>query len=105
MIDLPRNQSVLVQELPDYFHNSNVYVEVVGKGISKKLQHYSHSLSVQVVESYGQVRVTHRDTGRPLKNTYIKVYAKMNNGSGKAIASRSGLFIACQLLVLTCLLC
>ena len=35
---------------------------------------------MQTIENYGQVRVTHAKTGKPLPKTYVKVYAQMRDG-------------------------
>ena len=44
---------------------------------------YPHALSVQVVQNYGQVRVLHAETRKPLAAVYVKVYAQMRDGSEK----------------------
>lgn len=66
--------------LPDALQNKNVLVEIVGAGLTRSQAHYAHSLSVQVIENYGQVKVTHQATGRPAPKTYVKVYAQMADG-------------------------
>ena len=38
-------------------------------------------MSVQIVENYGQVRVTHQETRSPLSKVYVKVYTRMADGS------------------------
>jgi len=45
--------------LPDYFKNTNAFVEVVAgaAGLSRSQAYYSHSLVVQVMENYGQLKV------------------------------------------------
>ena len=50
-------------------------------GQTKSQAYYSHSLALQTIENYGQVRVTHGETGKPIPKTYVKVYAQMQNGS------------------------
>ena len=69
--------------LPAALQNKNVLVEIVGAGIGKTQAYYSHSLSVQVIENYGQVKVTEQATGNPVLKAYVKVYAQMANGSVK----------------------
>ncbi|MDB5384756.1 MAG: hypothetical protein JWM11_402, partial [Planctomycetaceae bacterium] len=66
--------------LPAALQNKNVLVEVVGAGQTKTQAYYSHSLSVQVIENYGQIKVTHQTTGQPVSKAYVKVYAQMANG-------------------------
>jgi hypothetical protein len=36
---------------------------------------------VQVIDNYGQVKVTTKNTAKPLPMTYIKVYSRMKNGT------------------------
>lgn len=69
--------------LPPALLNKNVLVEVVGAGQTKTQAYYSHSLTVQVIENYGQVKVTHQTTGQPVSKAYVKVYAQMQNGTVK----------------------
>lgn len=67
--------------LPEAFRNRNVLVEVSGAGVRKASAHYSNALNVQVVENYGQVRVTARPGDAPLPRVYVKAYARMRDGS------------------------
>lgn len=69
--------------LPPALHNKNVLVEVVGAGVTKTQAYYSHSLSVQVISNYGQIKVTHETTGRPVSKAYVKVYAQTSDGQVK----------------------
>lgn len=69
--------------LPDALQNKNVLVEIVAAGQTKSQAYYSHSLAVQVIENYGQIKVTHQATGKPIAKSYVKVYAQMNDGSVK----------------------
>lgn len=69
--------------LPDALRNKNVLVEIVGAGLTKTQPYYSNSLSVQVIENYGQVKVTDQTTGKAAPKTYVKVYARMADGRVK----------------------
>ena len=79
-IDLPGDQTSLSFDLPEQFRNSNLMVEIVADGLRKSRAYYANSLDVQVVETYGHLRVTHQETGQPLPRTYVKVYARMRDG-------------------------
>lgn len=70
-------------DLPQRFHSSNVMVEIEAGGVKKTEAYYANSLALQLIESYGQVRVTHQDTGKPLATVYVKTYARMHNGQVK----------------------
>jgi len=80
-IDLPADQRAVEIPLPDELRNRNVLVEVIGAGQTKSQAYFSNALSVQVIENYGHVRVTHNDTGKPLSTVYVKAYARMKDGS------------------------
>jgi hypothetical protein len=55
-------------------------VEVAGGGLKRSQAYYPNSLTLELVETYGQVRVMD-EAGRPLPKTYVKVYARMKDGS------------------------
>jgi len=80
-VELPRGQTVHAFELPKELLNRNVLVEITGGSQTKSQAYYSNSLAVQVIENYGQVRVTHSGTNQPLAKVYVKVYAQMQDGS------------------------
>ena len=81
-VRLPEDRTEFEFELPDECRGSNLVVELVAEGRRKTQPHYDHELLVQVIEPYGQVRVTRR-AGGPLSTVYVKVYARMNGGSVK----------------------
>ena len=80
MVELPHEQRFVEIDLPQALHNRNVLVEVVGAGQNKTQAYYSNSMTVQVIENYGQLRVTHSQTRRPLAKVYVKAYAQMEDG-------------------------
>ena len=67
-------------DLPKEFTNANVLVEVVGGGLRKSQAYYANSLTLELVENYGQVRAMD-EAGKPLPKTYVKVYARMKDGA------------------------
>jgi hypothetical protein len=79
-VTLPKDKTSLAFALPKQFHNRNVMVEIVAGGMTKSQPYFSHSLAVQVIENYGQVKVTRSDSDKPLPKVYVKVYARMSNG-------------------------
>ncbi len=66
--------------LPDAFRDRNVMVEVEGAGKARSKAYYPHTLNVELTEDYGQVRVLHGKTRKPLPKVYIKTYARMKGG-------------------------
>ncbi|GDY07085.1 hypothetical protein LBMAG52_05710 [Planctomycetia bacterium] len=70
-------------ELPMDLHNKNVLVEITGGGQTKTQAYYSNSLTVQLIENYGQLKVTHSTTNKPIAKAYVKVYAQRPDGSSR----------------------
>ena len=56
-------------------------VEVVADGRRVSKPCFAHELAVQVVETYGQVRVTHRKSKAPVPKVYVKAYARQQDGT------------------------
>ena len=79
-VRLPEKKAGFEFDLPKEFNSSNVMVEIVAGGVRKAQAYYANSLAVQVVENYGQLKITHQTTGAPLSKVYVKVYARMKTG-------------------------
>jgi hypothetical protein len=79
-IELPAKKTAHTFALPEAFHSSNVMVEIVANGIRKSQAYYANTLAVQMIENYGQVRITDQAKGKALPKTYVKVYGKLANG-------------------------
>ncbi len=62
-------------ELPKAYHSANVMVEIVAAGVQKSQAYYANSMIVQLMENYGQLKVTDLK-GKPLAKVYVKVYAR-----------------------------
>ncbi len=82
-VRIPSGKNIHSFELPTEFHGANVIVELVAGGKRRSQACYAHELAVQVVENYGQLRVAHQPTGKPIPKTYVKVYARMKGGEVK----------------------
>ena len=50
-------------------------------GIRRTVAYYASSLSVHVIENYGQLQVRHGKDSTPAAKVYVKVYARRSNGS------------------------
>jgi len=83
VVEIPVGKDGLAVDLPAEFKAKNVMVEALAAGVRKTQAYYANTLKVQMVESYGQLVVTHAETGKPVPGTYIKVYAKMADGTVK----------------------
>jgi hypothetical protein len=82
-IEVPADKKTIALDLPPELANRNVLVEIVAGGLTKTQAYYAHSLSLQVIENYGQVKVTQQASGKPVPKAYVKVYAQMGNGQVK----------------------
>jgi hypothetical protein len=82
-VTLPEGKDALTHDLPETFRSSNVMVEVVAGGIRKSQAYYANALTVQVIENYGQVKVAHNESRKPLSRVYVKVYARTRDGRVK----------------------
>ena len=78
-VKVPEGKGAHAFPIPEQFHSSNVMVEIVADGIRKSQAYYANTLTVQMIENYGQVRVG-KVNGKPLPKTYVKVYGKLANG-------------------------
>ncbi|RUS24414.1 hypothetical protein BC938DRAFT_473612 [Jimgerdemannia flammicorona] len=76
----PRSTRTFRIPLAPRFRHANIMLEMVGAGITRSLAHYAHALTVQIAETYGYLRVSHRRDGNPVPAAYVKVYAKMTSG-------------------------
>ncbi|MEO6593400.1 MAG: hypothetical protein ABIP94_01455 [Planctomycetota bacterium] len=77
---LEKAQTQLTFALPAQFQQKNVLVEVRAAGLVRSRQFFANALHVRFLESYGQVAVSEPTGDKPLPKTYVKVFAKLQNG-------------------------
>jgi len=77
---LPTDRNEISLDLPEALRNANLLVEVRAGGKAARQAYFASSLAVELMENYGQLRVTHAETGRPLSKVYVKVYAREAGG-------------------------
>jgi hypothetical protein len=82
-VEIAAGKPETVVELPAEFKAKNVMVEALAGGVRKTQAYYANTLKVQMIESYGQLAVTHAETGKPAPGVYVKVYAKGHDGAVK----------------------
>lgn len=80
-IELASQASEIKLELPEKYRDSNMMIEVVSGGLTRTAAYYPHSLAISLIESYGQLHITHQKTKKPVVSAYIKVYARDSNGN------------------------
>jgi hypothetical protein len=82
-IKLPAGKNQLSVPLPEELVRKNVLVEVTAAGKTRTGAYYANAMDVKFTENYGQVRVLDTAGGKPLSKVYVKVYARLGDGSVK----------------------
>jgi len=59
-------------KIPKELENKNMVMEITSGDLQKFLTYYSNQLKVNVLEQYGELKVTHAETGNALPSTYVK---------------------------------
>ena len=78
---LPKDQIKLDLALPAEFAKANVLVEVLGAGQRKTQAYHANTLKLTLSENYGRLETRDTTTDKPLPKAYVKVYARLNNGT------------------------
>ncbi|MDB6007511.1 MAG: hypothetical protein JWR15_4498 [Prosthecobacter sp.] len=78
---LPKDQTTLDLALPAEFAKANVLVEVLGAGQRKTQAYHANTLKLTLTENYGRLEVRDATTDKSLPKAYVKVYARLNNGT------------------------
>lgn len=78
---LPKDATTLDIPLPGEFAKANVLVEVIGAGKRQTQAYHANTLKLALTENYGRLETRDLTTDKPLPKAYVKVYAKLNNGT------------------------
>lgn len=81
MQTLPKDKDTLDVTLPGEYAKANVLVEVIGAGQRKTQAYHANTLKLTLTENYGRLETRDATTDKPLPKTYVKVYARLNNGT------------------------
>ena len=79
-IDLSATEGKTSFELPELLRNANLLIEARSGGLVRRKTHFANSIDVAMMENFGQLRVTDRETKRPQPRVYVKVFARLQNG-------------------------
>jgi hypothetical protein len=60
--------------LPERLLHKNLVVEITGEDKQHFKTFYSSNLKVSILESFGELKVTHKDTNKALSQIYVKVF-------------------------------
>ncbi len=77
------SNKVTERKIPSALRNQNLVIEVAGAGISRLKTYYPNALKVDIIESYGHLRVADKRTGKALSKVYVKVYSRTGDGQVK----------------------
>jgi hypothetical protein len=83
VLKLPAGKDKVVVPVPDELEKRNLLVEVTAAGKTRVVRYFAADLDVKLVEGYGQLKATDAAGGKPLAKVYVKVYAKLADGSVK----------------------
>jgi len=72
-----------VVTVPNELKNQNMVIEILGHGKQEFKTFYSNQLKITTLETFGELKVTHSTTGKPLPSVYIKVFAQNKNGGSE----------------------
>ncbi|MBL9181794.1 MAG: hypothetical protein JNN17_06615 [Verrucomicrobiaceae bacterium] len=78
---LPKDATKLDVPLPGEFAKANVLVEVLGAGKRQTQAYHANTLKLTLTENYGRLETRDVTTDKPLPKAYVKIYAKLNNGT------------------------
>jgi len=67
-----------VVKIPEKFIKKNVFIQITSTNKTASCTHFSAQLKVQILERYGQVKVTGLDD-KPLCKVYVKTFVKMKD--------------------------
>jgi hypothetical protein len=79
-VKLAKGKAARTIPLPKEFTTVNTMVEVAGVGQRQAKPYYPNTMTVQIIEAYGQIKVTRAGTRKPLAAAYVKVYARQRGG-------------------------
>ena len=65
--------------MSDELKGKNLVIEINSNDIQKFLTFYSSKMLVQCNEEFGELRVCHIVTKKPLNKVYVKVFCKNNS--------------------------
>ena len=68
-------------EVPEQLKLQNMVIEVTGEGKQLFFTYYATQIKVQLTEAYGELKVTEKDSGKPLPRTYVKVFCQKKSSS------------------------
>jgi hypothetical protein len=78
--DLSQEQKIQIK-VPENLKLQNMVIEVTGEGKQLFKTYYASQIKVQLVEAYGELKVTDKVENKALPRVYVKVFAQKKGGS------------------------
>ena len=83
VVSFAQGQVETTYALPEAFQKGNVLVEIEAAGLRRRAVLFVHQLHVLTQDNYAQLQVRHKESGERVTKAYVKVYARMKNGTVK----------------------
>ena len=83
VVQLPAGKDKVAIPLPDDLQKKNMLVEVTAAGKTRIATYFATDMDVKFTENFGLLKVADTVNGKPLTKVYVKVYAKLADGSVK----------------------
>ena len=82
--DGDQNTQIVKVQVPDKLKLQNMVIEVNGEGKQLFRTYYATQIKVLLTEAFGELKVTEKDSGKPLSRVYVKVFAQKKGGSASS---------------------
>ncbi len=82
-VNLPADGSPARLEIPEALRSLDLMIEAVAGPLRQTQAYYANTLRLHLIEAYGQLLLTRADSTAPVAGAYVKVYARLADGSVK----------------------
>ena len=70
--------------MPEKLKLQNMVIEINGEGKQLFRTYYATQIKVLLTEAFGELKVTEKDSAKPLPRVYVKVFAQKKGGSASS---------------------
>ncbi|MCX7819959.1 MAG: hypothetical protein N2652_12260 [Kiritimatiellae bacterium] len=82
-ISVPQDGTPARVEVPEAMRSLDLMIEAVSGTLRQTQPYYANALRLHLIEPYGQLLLTRADSTAPVPGAYVKVYARLPDGSVK----------------------
>lgn len=72
--------STIEVNVPEELQGKNLMIEATASGVHQLKAYYPNTLRVDILKTYGQLKVADKLTGKAIAKVYVKVYARGDDG-------------------------